>query len=86
MKDEIETRFPLDVTWHHVVAGATNLRVFCYICPSSFGNENCGIPSGVWPNTIAHSKETRINPPQMRLEAAMFGVLMLFTSTSQAVL
>ena len=28
MKDEIETRFPLDVTWHHAVAGATSLSVF----------------------------------------------------------
>src|SRR5215204_6929120 len=33
------------------------------VCPSSLGSENCGIPSGVWPNTLAHSKETRINPP-----------------------
>src|SRR5215216_3765685 len=53
--------------------------------PSSLGNENCGIPSGVWPNTLAHSKQIRIDPSQIRLEAAILGTR-IFISTSQAVL
>src|SRR5574338_402559 len=56
------------------------------VCPSSLGSDNCGIRLGCCPNRLGHSKQISINHPQVCLKAAMLRTLMLFTSTSQAVL